>query len=411
MRALAAAAILLAYACLLVGCSNEAPTPKVVLVAGDAARGHLLMAQLECNRCHQGAGLTAAPAEKQCIQCHRDILDGKSRGPTPKVDARWHDRVAGLGDAPSLESVGARFRRGWVVGFLRHPHDLRPLLVPTMPRLPLTETDAEDIATYLVPEDDPRKEREVDDALLAAANPAMGRELLINKGCGSCHWMTGVTALGGTLLPVGVTVSEPSRAMSLAPDLRFTRDRMSARNLLRWVAGPAEVKADTLMPKIPLTDAEAKDIAAYILRTPLAPLPKVEAPTVPANLARPVSYDEVKSKVLQRTCWHCHSDPDLERGDTGPGNTGGFGFKPRGLDLATYEGVFAGTLDDDGQRRSVFAPMPDGTPRLVAAMLARHRELAGDETAGIRGMPLGLPALPMEDIQLVSTWIAEGRPR
>jgi hypothetical protein len=43
-------------------------------------------------------------------------------------------------------------------------------------------------------------------------------------------------------------------------------------------------------------------------------------------------------------------------------------------------------------------------------MFAREKEEAGEQPS-MRGMPLGLPALPPEDIQLVDTWIAQGRPR
>jgi hypothetical protein len=49
--------------------------------------------------------------------------------------------------------------------------------------------------------------------------------------------------------------------------------------------------------------------------------------------------------------------------------------------------------------------------RLVAVLLARHKELAGQVTPGLRGMPLGLPALSAEQIQLVESWIAQGRPQ
>jgi hypothetical protein len=35
----------------------------------------------------------------------------------------------------------------------------------------------------------------------------------------------------------------------------------------------------------------------------------------------------------------------------------------------------------------------------------------GAEPGRVRGMPLGLPPLSSEDIQLVETWIAQGHPR
>jgi hypothetical protein len=128
-------------------------------------------------------------------------------------------------------------------------------------------------------------------------------------------------------------------------------------------------------------------------------------------LDRKVEFQEVMDAVFGVTCRHCHSNPDASLGDGGPGNTGGFGFKPKGLDLATYRGVAAGYLDPGGERSSVFLPLPDGTPRLVAALLARQKEEAGQRDELVRGMPLGLPALSAEQVQLVESWVAQGRPR
>ena len=133
----------------------------------------------------------------------------------------------------------------------------------------------------------------------------------------------------------------------------------------------------------------------------------------PPPLARPVEWAEVRGAVFRKVCWHCHSDAELAHGDGGPGNTGGFGFMARGLNLATYQGIASGIIDPKtGARRSVFSPGPDGkTPLIVSALLARHTENNGGVVPGVRGMPLGLPPMPMDDIQRVITWIANGRPR
>jgi hypothetical protein len=59
----------------------------------------------------------------------------------------------------------------------------------------------------------------------------------------------------------------------------------------------------------------------------------------------------------------------------------------------------------------LFEKLPDGTPRIVASLWARHREIAGKPDPNVRGMPLGLPPLPPEEIQLFATWVAQGRPK
>ncbi|MFO0679297.1 MAG: c-type cytochrome [Polyangiaceae bacterium] len=382
-------------------------------VRGDPIRGRALVERFECNRCHEGTGLATPPLEKQCVSCHKDIVRGKHKAPSDFVNARWVSRVTQLADAPSLDNAYGRLKPEWIATFVRNPHDLRPKLVLTMPRLAITDAEARDVAAYLAPRADTKADDLEDKLVLERGNAPVGRELMIAKGCGTCHAMTGAT-LPGAILPTDVKVPDLDTGMRLAPDLRFTRERMRPARVQEWLLRPEEIRPGTPMPNFKLTAEEARNIAKAIVADRLDPLPAAEPVEVPKPLDREVTFAEVQATVLKRTCWHCHSDPDLERGDTGPGNSGGFGFAPRGLNLAEYTGVFAGATDDKGERHSIFAPMKDGTPRIVAALLARHREERGlppDPDADLRGMPLGLPPLPMDEIRLVATWIAQGRKR
>jgi hypothetical protein len=221
--------------------------------------------------------------------------------------------------------------------------------------------------------------------------------------------MSGAPPLG-TLAARPFKGGEDRPAVRLANDLATTRERMTGAMLIAWLRDPLALKNDALMPKTPMSDEELRDLSAYLLRTPLEPVRY----TVPARLPpleRKVDYAEVAEKVLDVTCRHCHGNPDVAIGDGGPGNTGGFGFKPRKLNLSSYRDTQGGYLADDGETHSVFEAMPDGTPRIVAAVWARHREYAGEPSAAVRGMPLGLPPLPPEEIQILESWVAQGRPR
>jgi hypothetical protein len=206
--------------------------------------------------------------------------------------------------------------------------------------------------------------------------------------------------------------SEHERARRLAPDLRFARDRMTPASLVAWLTDPKAVKSDTPMPKPALSPTEVRDLAAYLADAELAPVParpKLERLPV---LTRKVTFKEVDEKVFHRSCWHCHSEPDYAIGDGGPGNSGGLGFKPRGLNLSDYAGIAAGYTDDAGERQSIFARDTASVPLVVRALLARHdEEEQGVETGPVRGMPLGYDPLSAEDIQLVESWVAQGRPR
>lgn len=376
------------------------PAPEPAADPAAVARGRALIETLECTRCHDVPGHEPAPLEKHCVRCHQDILAGKFPAPPGEL-AEWQRHITHLLDVPALRATD-RFRRAWLADYLQAPHDLRPGLNSTMPRLPLGPAQAADLAAALAPtaEDPPPALRPSD----------RGRELLGSKACTLCHRFTGVPDIPPGKLPIDLSEPLLRRGLAQAPDLRHTRDRMRPAALVAWLRDPARHKPGTPMPTIPLQEAEAEQIAAYLLSAPLAPPPAAPPIERLPLLDRRVTWAEVEARVFKKTCWHCHSDPDFARGDGGPGNSGGFGFAPRRLDLASYPGISSGSLDDHGKRRSVFAPLPDGTPRLVAHLLARHAEAAG-QTPELRGMPLGLTPIPLTDIQLVDTWIAQGRPQ
>ncbi|WP_437277443.1 cytochrome c [Sorangium sp. So ce375] len=384
--------------------ATAAPSLAATAQAGDPARGERLVAELQCNRCHDGTGHAPAARDAHCVQCHQDIAAGRFQAPAAAMK-RWNENLVQLRDVPSLAAAGDRLRRDWIRGFLLSPHDVRPRLHATMPRLAIGPEQASDIAAYLT-----RERRERPAASLEGASAARGRELYEAKGCGTCHAFTGTAGLTA-VAPVKGMEKETRAAIALAPDLRHARDRMETADLVAWVLDPGAIKPGTPMPQVPMSPAEARDIAAFIVTAELSPRAPASAPERLPLLSRRVTYAEVDRRVFRVTCRHCHSEPDYALGDGGPGNTGGFGFKPRGLNLATYEGIAAGYVDDHGERRSVFSRGPDGAPRLVAALLARQAEEAGRADPAVRGMPLGLPAVGPEEIQLVESWIAQGRPQ
>ncbi len=410
-----------------------APEPR-----GDAARGRELAKKRECHRCHGGLDLEPVDTTRHCVACHSEVLAGKfDHEPDAK---RWRKNVAHLFAVPSLASVGARLDYSWLVHFLAEPRDLRPRLEPTMPRLGLDAQEARDLAAYLVSQGKPAGAATASAATggataaastatstaggatlaaspggagadaLAGADEARGRKLVDAFQCGACHRMSGTALLaGGTELDAGKR--ETRAAVMLAPDLRHVRARMSPGALVAWLLDPLAMKPDTLMPRTPMTPEQARDIAAFLMHTALADESLPAAPVPLPLLDRKVTFDEVKARVLDVTCRHCHGDPDTALGDGGPGNSGGFGFSARGVNLTSYEHLQAGYLDASGERKSLFGKLADGTPRIVAAMWARHREVAGKPDRELRGMPLGLPPVPPADIQLFATWVAQGRPR
>jgi cbb3-type cytochrome oxidase cytochrome c subunit len=373
--------------------------PPAEPLPGDPVRGRALVERLECNRCHDGTGLPEPSRELHCVHCHRDIESGKLVAPAGTL-ARWRDHVAEVASVPSLVGAGTRFRRTWLTAFLLEPTDLRPRLVPSMPRLSLGTNDARDIAAFFAERDG--AVRAVGDEH-GNTSAERGRRLAVERGCPNCHAFGGVEGWPATR--VG-----DQRVLRLAPDLRFARERLRPELVVGWLLDPRAQKADTLMPALALGATEASDIARFVLDARLEPLPPRKLPARLPVLDRPVSFEEVNRVVFAVTCRHCHAEPDEVLGDGGPGNDGGFGFAPRRIAFTSHRGILKGGLDEHGQRASLFRPEADGTPRLVAVLLARQAEEAGAPRKGVRGMPLGLPALGPTEIQLVETWIAQGRP-
>ncbi|MFO0745394.1 MAG: c-type cytochrome [Myxococcota bacterium] len=401
-----------------------APTAPTAATADDdaalVARGHTLVQRFECNRCHTGHGLDPVAADKACVGCHAAIEADTFDAPK-EVVARWREHIVDLTVAPSLTG-GERFRKDWLEGFLLRPHahDLRPTLSAQMPRLDLTPDDARALAAWIA---GPEPSAPPDGLWLAGTRS--GRRLAESKGCGTCHRMTGLPGgLTPSAIPATLAPDALEKAMLLAPDLRWTRERMRPQALVAWLMKPSAMKPESAMPDLPLTRLEAEDLAAFLLEAPLDPPPAAPLAERLPVLTRRVEFQEVKDRVFRKTCWHCHSEPDLALGDGGPGNTGGFGFKGRGLSFVDYSTITSGSVGDDGQRRSIFRPIvpapttvvdgrrvvTDDTPRLLAHILARQVEATGRDIPGVRGMPLGLPPLSPEDVQLVESWIAQGRP-
>jgi cytochrome c len=93
-------------------------------------------------------------------------------------------------------------------------------------------------------------------AAITGGDPARGREQARLHGCGSCHTIPGVP--GATAL-VGPPLDHMASRGYVAGVLPNTAD-----NLRTWIAHPQEVKPKNAMPDVGLTEADARDITAYL---------------------------------------------------------------------------------------------------------------------------------------------------
>jgi mono/diheme cytochrome c family protein len=365
--------LLLAISLLLFGCEN--PPAEKPVEAWKSVRP--TVDKFECQRCHLAmTDVRPMALDQSCTGCHLGIQNGvfDEFWPESTLD-EWKKNIRHLTVIPSLNNVEKRIRRDWFVEFVQNPHDLRPRLEETMPRLNIGKEDAERLADELGLTNQNPDDTEFEEV----GDIERGRALFGQLACLSCHDFGALKGEADTMTS--------GNGPKLAPDLRYARERLHRDSLVAWLDDPRSVKSDTLMPDL-LTKAEAVDVAAFLMRTPVAPQKEVPPAVFLPPLKRQVGFEEVNSKVFARICLHCHGDTEttFADGDGGPGNTGGFGFAGKGVDFSTEE--LARTA----------------APRLARHLKARHSETRGVIEPDVRGMPLGLPPLSLSDIQLIETW-------
>ncbi len=383
---------------------------------------HEVIAKFECQRCHLIEGIAEPAPDKQCAGCHQQLSTAASR---PGEVEAGHERYGPAFDrfiartarcyvdVPPLWKVG-RFRASWLRAYLADPHDLRPHLAESMPRLPLSSKDIEVLVKgFGAVEDRPARP-------VANERLAKGRALFEQKGCAACHLFGANRFAAQPKELLGFT--RPARAnFARAPDLRFVRERLNREVVIKQLRDPASVNPKTSMPSLGLSAPEAELLADFLLFGELGAAPEQEKP-VEVTPPKSVRYEDVEARVFKRTCWHCHSNPDFADGDGGPGNTGGFGFKGGGLSFATYEEVMNGSVGPDGRYRSIFRLGITGKPVLLEVLERRVHENRRDFVRPLEapelvapsatlGMPLGLPAVEPDELALVEAWIAAGKPR
>ncbi|MDH0681467.1 c-type cytochrome [Achromobacter animicus] len=90
------------------------------------------------------------------------------------------------------------------------------------------------------------------------ADPDRGRRLIAEHGCTACHTVPGVS---GPASRVGPPLGNMARQAYVAGLLPNTPE-----NLVRWLMDPPAVNPRTAMPDTGLQQADAEDIAAYLMQ-------------------------------------------------------------------------------------------------------------------------------------------------
>ncbi len=184
--------------------------------------GRLLFAQLHCTACHDAKGLVP-----------------------PKGQAGAMPELAQ--DAPAFGEFGSRFNEAWLAHWINDPHSIRPQT--QMPRVfatgPAEQIDrrAADLAAYLVSLG-ARKGGKADEE-----QAPVGGALFANLGCIACH-----TA------PAFEEKDEFNRV-----PLAHVKAKWQLPALLAYLKDPQQFYPWSRMPNFRLSDAEAGQLAAFLL--------------------------------------------------------------------------------------------------------------------------------------------------
>jgi cytochrome c len=94
--------------------------------------------------------------------------------------------------------------------------------------------------------------------MVSGGNAKRGAAALEHYGCGSCHVIPGVRNANGM---VGPPLMWFGRRTVIAGEVANTPDE-----LIAWIVDPQHIEPTTAMPNLGVTEADARDMAAYLYR-------------------------------------------------------------------------------------------------------------------------------------------------
>jgi cytochrome c2 len=91
---------------------------------------------------------------------------------------------------------------------------------------------------------------------ITGGNPRVGQQLIARYGCGACHEIKGIAHADSKVGPSLKEIRDSSYVGGVVPN--------SAANLEQWIVHPRALSPKTAMPELGVTQAEARDMAAYL---------------------------------------------------------------------------------------------------------------------------------------------------
>lgn len=87
-------------------------------------------------------------------------------------------------------------------------------------------------------------------------DPVRGIAVIREVGCGSCHTIPGIREARGRVAPPLTFFAERTFIAGRVPN--------TPSNLVLWISNPPAVDPGTAMPRLGLSEQQARDVAAYL---------------------------------------------------------------------------------------------------------------------------------------------------
>lgn len=87
-------------------------------------------------------------------------------------------------------------------------------------------------------------------------NARLGRENIVAHGCGACHVIPGIRQATGRVGPQLVGLRDQIYLAGMLPN--------TPEDLVAWIRHPRRINPGTAMPDLGLSEAEARNVAAYL---------------------------------------------------------------------------------------------------------------------------------------------------
>ncbi|MEE9288451.1 MAG: c-type cytochrome [Bacteroidota bacterium] len=281
-----------------------------------------------CTPCHGGQGPALTPGDAHgdadphwewpilrgeevyagCNSCHYNKVVTKYAEPLNKAKMLLAEsgcsgchNIKGFNDlqpiGPELNNLNAKVGPEWLFRWIKNPEDYNRHT--RMPNFRFDDEQSEAVTAYLVSVGRETKYRPAyRPGFYRGGNARRGEELARTIGCKGCHVVGDDARIR----------EERGTSYDIAPELTRVGSKVDPDWLFDWLKNPKRYHPKTRMPDLRLTDAEARDLVAFLMTL------KDQQPPDPVHLQLDDSQKIARGKSLIREygCYGCHSIRGME---------------------------------------------------------------------------------------------------